>query len=193
MASAPGKRIYAGRWIRPERLGGSPEWTAGLRRHPSALWVAGGLLTLCALLPVVAFPALYVAAAACGAFYLDNEPLEPAAPPGTECRPAPRPQGPHRLAELPSLLTLPFTLLAILAHPARPGSPPPGSRWQPWPCSTPSWRNTHTTSRKPTATTAGCPVPEVCRIPRSGPAAPEPRTHGQLRPAGRTQPQPLPP
>ena len=112
MTSAPGKRIYTRRWIRPERLGGSPEWTAGLRRHPRALWITVGLLTLCILLPVAGFPGLYVAAA----FYLDDEPLELL-----------------RLPELNAgrllvrkvltawrnyfLLTLPFTLLAILAHP----------------------------------------------------------------------------
>ena len=116
MTSTPGKRIYARRWIRPERLGGSPEWTAGLRRHPAALWITVGLLTLCILLPVAGFPGLYVAAVACGAFYLDDEPLELL-----------------RLPELNAgrllvrkvltawrnyfLLTLPFTLLAILAHP----------------------------------------------------------------------------
>ena len=116
MTSTPGKRIYARRWIRPERLGGSPEWTAGLRRHPAALWITVGLLTLCTLLPVAGFPGLYVAAVACGAFYLDDEPLELL-----------------RLPELNAgrllvhkvltawrnyfLLTLPFTLLAILAHP----------------------------------------------------------------------------
>lgn len=116
MASAPGKRIYPGRWVRPEWLGGSPEWTAGLRRHPSALWVAAGLLTLCALLPVVAFPALYVAAAACGAFYLDNEPLELLRLPGLSA-------GRLLVRKVLTawrnyfLLTLPFTLLAILAHP----------------------------------------------------------------------------
>ena len=116
MTSQPGKHIHAGRWIRPERLGGSPEWTAGLRRHFTAVWITAGLVTLCALLPVVGFPALYVAAVACGAFYLDNEP-----------------QALLRLPELSAsrllvrkvltawrnyfLLTIPFTLLAILAHP----------------------------------------------------------------------------
>ena len=116
MASATGKRIYAGRLIRPERLGGSPEWTAGLRRRPTAVWITAAVLALCILLPVVGFPALYVAAVACGVFYLDNEPLELL-----------------RLPELGAgrllvrkvltawrnyfLLTAPFALLAVVAHP----------------------------------------------------------------------------
>ena len=116
MAPAPGKRIYTGHWVRPELLGGSPEWTAGLRRHPTAVWISTGLLTLCILLPVVGFPALYVAAAACGAFYLDNEPLELLRLPE---------MGAARLLVRKVLtawrnyflLTAPFTLLAALAHP----------------------------------------------------------------------------
>lgn len=116
MTSAPGKRIYTGRLIRPERLGGSPEWTAGLRRRPTAVWITAAVLALCILLPVVGFPALYVAAVACGVFYLDNEPLELL-----------------RLPELGAgrllvrkvltawrnyfLLTAPFALLAVVAHP----------------------------------------------------------------------------
>lgn len=116
MSSTNAKRIYTGRWIRPERFGGSPEWTAGLRRHPSAVWITAGVLVLCILLPAVGFPALYVAAVACGGFYHACEPLELL-----------------RLPEMNAsrllvrkvltawrnyfLLTLPFTLLAILAHP----------------------------------------------------------------------------
>ena len=116
MTSTPGKRIYARRWIRPERLGGSPEWTAGLRRHPAALWITVGLLTLCTLLPVAGFPGLYVAAVACGAFYLDDEPLELLRLPGLSA-------GRLLVRKVLTawrnyfLLTLPFTLLAILAHP----------------------------------------------------------------------------
>ena len=76
MTTPHGKRICTGRWIRPERLAGSPEWTTGLRRHLPAVWVTAGLLAVCLLLPVAGFPALYVAAVAAGAFYRDNEPLE---------------------------------------------------------------------------------------------------------------------
>lgn len=111
-----GKRIYTGRWVRPELLGGSPEWTTGLRRHTTAVWITAGLLVLCLLLPVAGFPALYVAAVAAGAFYHDSEPLELLRLPE---------MGASRLLVRKVLtawrnyflLTLPFTLLAILAHP----------------------------------------------------------------------------
>ena len=110
------KRIYAGRWIRPELLGGSPEWTAGLRRHAPTVWIFAGGLVLCILLPIAGFPGLYVAAVAAGAFYLDNEPRELLQLPE---------MGPCRLLVRKVLtawrnyflLTLPFALLAILAHP----------------------------------------------------------------------------
>lgn len=116
MTSPNGKRIYSGRWVRPELLGGSPEWTTGLRRHTPGVWITAGLLVVCLLLPAAGFPALYVAAVACGAFYLDNEPLELLRLPE---------MGASRLLVRKVLtawrnyflLTAPFTLLAILAHP----------------------------------------------------------------------------
>lgn len=64
--------------LRPLRtawLAYSPEWTAGLRRHP----IAVGALLLgclgCATLPYAGFPALCVAALCCCELYADNEPL----------------------------------------------------------------------------------------------------------------------
>ena len=75
MSSPHAKHLHTARWIRPERLAGSPEWTVGLRRHLTAVWFAAAGLILCILLPAAGFPALYVAAIACGGFYHDCEPL----------------------------------------------------------------------------------------------------------------------
>ena len=116
MSSPRAKHLHTARWIRPERLAGSPEWTVGLRRHLTAVWIAAAGLIVCILLPAAGFPALYVAAVACGGFYHDCEPL--------------------RMLQLPEmnasrllvrkvltawrnyfLLTAPFALLAIVAHP----------------------------------------------------------------------------
>lgn len=63
------------RWLRTAWLAYSPEWTAGLRRHPVA---AGALLLAClgcAALPWAGFPALCLAALFCSELYADNEPL----------------------------------------------------------------------------------------------------------------------
>ena len=116
MSSPRAKHLHTARWIRPELLAGSPEWTVGLRRHLTAVWFAAGGLILCILLPGAGFPGLYVAAVAVGAFYHDCEPLEVL-----------------RLPEMNAsrllvrkvltawrnyfLLTAPFALLAIVAHP----------------------------------------------------------------------------
>lgn len=116
MGSATGKRIRTGRWIRPERLAGSPEWTVGLRRYPATLWITACGLVLCILLPAAGFPALYVAAVACSLFYRDCEPLELLRLPE---------MGASRLLVRKVLtawrnyfvLTLPFVLLALVAHP----------------------------------------------------------------------------
>lgn len=116
MSSPHAKHLHTARWIRPERLAGSPEWTVGLRRHLTAVWIAAAGLIVCILLPAAGFPALYVAAVACGGFYHDCEPL--------------------RMLQLPEmnasrllvrkvltawrnyfLLAVPFALLALLAHP----------------------------------------------------------------------------
>ena len=75
MSSEKQRRIYSGRLVRIGTLGGSPEWTAGLRRHPAAVTAAAVALAVCACLPYAGFPALYLAALACGAFYAANEPL----------------------------------------------------------------------------------------------------------------------
>lgn len=116
MSPTSGKRICTSRWIRPERLAGSPEWTVGLRRYPAALWITAGVLALCILVPAAGFPALYVAAVACGGFYHACEPLELLRLPE---------MGASRLLVRKVLtawrnyfvLTLPFVLLAVLAHP----------------------------------------------------------------------------
>ena len=67
-------KVYSGRLVRPALFGGSPEWTAGVRRHPTAVVAAAVVLLVCACIPYAGFPALYLAAAACGAFYAANEP-----------------------------------------------------------------------------------------------------------------------
>lgn len=116
MTTPHGKPICTGRWIRPERLAGSPEWTTGLRRHLPAVWITAGLLAVCLLLPAAGFPALYVAAVSAGAFYRDNEPLELLRLPE---------MGASRLLVRKVLtawrnyflLSAPFALLAIVAHP----------------------------------------------------------------------------
>ena len=69
-------KVYSGRLVRPALFGGSPEWTAGVRRHPTAVVAAAVVLLVCACIPYAGFPALYLAAAACGAFYAANEPLQ---------------------------------------------------------------------------------------------------------------------
>ena len=62
-------KVYSGRLVRPALFGRSPEWTAGVRRHPTAVVAAAVVLLVCACIPYAGFPALYLAAAACGAFY----------------------------------------------------------------------------------------------------------------------------
>lgn len=57
-------------------LGGSPEWIAGMRLHFGAVVAVTAALVLCACIPYAGFPALYLAALACGAFYAANEPLQ---------------------------------------------------------------------------------------------------------------------
>ena len=47
-----------------------------MRRHPTAVVAAAVVLLVCACIPYAGFPALYLAAAACGAFYAANEPLQ---------------------------------------------------------------------------------------------------------------------
>lgn len=69
-------KVYSGRLVRPALFGGSPEWTAGVRRHPTAVVATAVVLLVCACIPYAGFPALYLAAAACGAFYAANEPLQ---------------------------------------------------------------------------------------------------------------------
>ena len=64
------------RLVRPGMFGGSPEWTAGVRRWPAAVVAAVVVLAVCACIPYAGFPALYLAAVACGVFYTSNEPLQ---------------------------------------------------------------------------------------------------------------------
>lgn len=78
IALLPEPRSEAGRGKRLSigLLGHSPEWTAGIHRHPIVavlllLFVAG-----CCLLPYFGFPALYLAALCCAGLYEDNEPLQ---------------------------------------------------------------------------------------------------------------------
>lgn len=102
--------------MRPALFGGSPEWTAGVRRHPTAVVAAAVVLLVCACIPYAGFPALYLAAAACGAFYAANEPLQLLLLPG---------KGAARLLARKIftawrnyfLMTAPFAVLALLAQP----------------------------------------------------------------------------
>lgn len=57
-------------------LGGSPEWIAGMQLHFGAVVTVISALVLCAGIPYAGFPALYLAALACRAFYRSNEPLQ---------------------------------------------------------------------------------------------------------------------
>ena len=109
MSSPRARHLHTARWIRPELLAGSPEWTVGLRRHLTAVWFAAGGLILCILLPGAGFPGLYVAAVAVGAFYHDCEPLEVLRLPEMNAS--------RLLVRKDFLLTAPFALLAIVAHP----------------------------------------------------------------------------
>lgn len=109
-------KVYSGRLVRPALFGGSPEWTAGVRRHPTAVVAAAVVLLVCACIPYAGFPALYLAAAACGAFYAANEPLQLLLLPG---------KGAARLLARKIftawrnyfLMTAPFAVLALLAQP----------------------------------------------------------------------------
>lgn len=76
MPSEKLRPVYTGRLVRPALFGGSPEWTAGVRRHPVAMVAAAVVLTVCVCIPYAGFPALCIAAAACGSFYAANEPLQ---------------------------------------------------------------------------------------------------------------------
>lgn len=109
-------KVYSGRLVRPALFGGSPEWTAGVRRHPTAVVATAVVLLVCACIPYAGFPALYLAAAACGAFYAANEPLQLLLLPG---------KGAARLLARKIftawrnyfLMTAPFAVLALLAQP----------------------------------------------------------------------------
>lgn len=70
------RHIYSGRLLRISLLGGSPEWTAALRRHPAAAGTVAAALAVCACVPYTGFPALFLAALLCGTFYTGNEPLQ---------------------------------------------------------------------------------------------------------------------
>lgn len=70
------RHIYSGRLLRISLLGGSPEWTAALRRHPALAGAVAVALAVCACAPYAGFPALFLAALLCGTFYAGNEPLQ---------------------------------------------------------------------------------------------------------------------
>lgn len=116
MPSEKVRHIYSGRLVRPGVFGGSPEWTAGLRRHPAAVVAAAVVLAVCACIPYAGFPALYLTAVACGAFYAANEPLQLLLLPE---------KGAARLLTRKVLtawrnyflLTAPFAVLILLAQP----------------------------------------------------------------------------
>lgn len=139
-------KVYSGRLVRPALFGGSPEWTAGVRRHPTAVVATAVVLLVCACIPYAGFPALYLAAAACGAFYAANEPLQLLLLPG---------KGAARLLARKIftawrnyfLMTAPFAVLALLAQPR---SAWMAAAWAPlrWRCSISSQPNTPATTRR---------------------------------------------
>ena len=75
MSTEKQSRIYSGRLLSVGLLGGSPEWTAALRRRPTAAVAVAAALPACACVPYAGFPALCLAALLCGGFYADCEPL----------------------------------------------------------------------------------------------------------------------
>ena len=50
------------RWLRTALLGYSPEWTAGVRRHPGLAAALPAATIGCAFVPYAGFPALAAAA-----------------------------------------------------------------------------------------------------------------------------------
>ena len=63
------------RWLRTALLGYSPEWTAGVRRHPGLAAALPAATIGCAFVPYAGFPALAAAALLCAGLYARNEPL----------------------------------------------------------------------------------------------------------------------
>ena len=185
-------KVYSGRLVRPALFGGSPEWTAGVRRHPAAVVAAAVVLLVCACIPYAGFPALYLVAAACGAFYAANEPLQLLLLPG---------KGAARLLARKVLtawrnyflMTAPFAVLALLAQPR--------SAWM-----AAAWVPLAALALLYFVAAKYCPLRPGGRIPalaagspagRRGishpaPAAPQPLPRGELPALGRTQPRPLP-
>lgn len=116
MPSEKQRPVYSGRLVRPGMLGGSPEWTVGLRRHAAAVVAAAVVLAGCACVPYAGFPALCLAAVACGVFYASDEPLQLVVLPG---------MGAARLLTRKVLtawrnyflLTAPFAALTLIAQP----------------------------------------------------------------------------
>ena len=187
-------KVYSGRLVRPALFGGSPEWTAGVRRHPAAVVAAAVVLLVCACIPYAGFPALYLAAAACGAFYAANEPLQLLLLPG---------KGAARLLARKIftawrnyfLMTAPFAVLALLAQPR---SAWMAAAWAPLAALAllyfvaakyARYDPADESPRWPLA--AGRPAGR-CGISHPAPAAPQPLPRGELPAPSRTQPQPLP-
>ena len=180
-------KVYSGRLVRPALFGGSPEWTAGVRRHPTAVVAAAVVLLVCACIPYAGFPALYLAAAACGAFYAANEPLQLLLLPG---------KGAARLLARKIftawrnyfLMTAPFAVLALLAQPR---SAWMAAAWAPLAALALLYFVAAKYARYDPAVAAGCPAGRRGISPPA-PAAPQPLPRGELPAPGRTQPQPLP-
>ena len=63
------------RWLRTALLCYSPEWTAGVRRHPGLAAALPAATIGCAFVPYAGFPALAAAALLCAGLYARNEPL----------------------------------------------------------------------------------------------------------------------
>lgn len=67
---------YRGNRLRIALFGYSPEWTAGVHRHPVAALLVVLFAGVCCTLPYFGFPALYLACGCCAWLYGDNEPLQ---------------------------------------------------------------------------------------------------------------------
>lgn len=133
--------------MRPGVFGGSPEWTAGVRRHPAAVVAAAVVLAVCAASLMPDFRPLYLAAAACGSFYAANEPLQLLLLPE---------KGAARLLARKVLTawrnyfltTAPFAALALLAQPRSAWMAAAWPRWRRSCCSISSRPNTPATTRR---------------------------------------------
>lgn len=192
MSTEKQSRIYSGRLLSVGLLGGSPEWTAALRRRPTRGVAVAAALTAAPCVPYAGFPALCLAALLCGGFYADCEPLELLLLPET---------GAARLLARKTftawrnyfLLAAPFALLTVSAHPR---SAWMAAAWVPFAALALFYFVAAKYARyepdRDAPPTAGRETGHG-GIPRSAAAAADPLPDGKLRLQGRTQPQPLPP